>query len=125
MVRLRDPDRALLHARPRDRLVGDRTAGVGHFDGADWAEFPDDDHRDARAGHDLHAHADVHLVAAGDLDPDSDRVSRTDDRFDLSALRSFLRHPFLHRIRRRHADPMADFVLAVTDTRGPHLAALA
>ena len=92
MVRLREPDRAVLHARPRDRLVGGRSARIGHVDGAHRPELSHDDHRDARAGHDVHAHADVHLGDVGDVDPDSDRVSGAHDRSDLFALRSFLRH---------------------------------
>ena len=120
MVRLREPDRALLHARPRDRLVGGRPARVRHLDGAHRPELPDDDHRDARAGHDLHADADVHLVAAGDVDPHPDRISGAHHRADLSALRSFLRHSFLHRIRRRDADPVAASLLAVRPSRSVH-----
>src|SRR5208282_2270506 len=108
------------HARTRDRLVGDRAAGVRHFDGAHRPELPDHDHRDARAGHDVYAHADVHLVADGDLDPDSDRVSRAHDRTDLSALRSFLRHAFLRRIGGRYADSVAAPVLAVRSSRSVH-----
>ena len=117
MVRLREPDRAVLHARPRDRLVGDWAARIGHFDGAHGLEFPDDDYRDARAGHDVHAHADVHLVDAGDVDPDSDRVSGAHDRSDLSALRPFFRHALLHRIRGCDADSLAASVLAVRPSR--------
>ena len=120
MVRLREPDRALLHARPRDRLVGGRSARIRHFDRPHRPQLSDDDHHDARAGHDLHAHADVHVVDAGDVDPDSDRVSGAHDRADFSALRSFLRHAFLHRIGRRDADSMAASVLAVRPSRSVH-----
>src|SRR5580704_14443749 len=120
MVRLREPDRAIFHAGPRHRLVGDRAAGIGHVDRPHRPELPDDDHRDARAGHDLHAHADVHVVDAGDLDTDSDRVPGAHYWADLSAVRSFLRHALLRRIGRRHADPLATFVLAVRPPRSVH-----
>src|SRR5271154_3742212 len=84
------------------------------------AELPHDDRRDARAGHDVHAHADVHVVDVGDVDTDSDRVSGAHHRTDLSAVRSFFRHALLRRIRRRHADPLATFVLAVRPPRSVH-----
>src|SRR5271154_5791803 len=120
MVRLRESDRAVLYAGPRHRLVGDRAAGIGHVDGPHRPELPDDDHRDARAGYDLYAHADVHVVDVGDVDTDPDRVSGAHHRTNLSAVRSFFRHALLRRIRRRHADPLATFVLAVRPPRSVH-----
>ncbi len=76
MVRLRQPDRADVHAGPAHRFLGRRPDHLGRRDGDDRGQLPRDHRSHARARHDLHADAAVRMDDAGDGRPDPARVSR-------------------------------------------------
>ena len=61
----------------RRRLLSLGAPDIGYRNAADRHQLRDDDPQDARAGHELHAHADLLLDGARGEPPDRRRLSRS------------------------------------------------
>ncbi len=120
MVRLRESERALLFAGPQYRLLRHRTAHPRRLLGDERAQFLRHHHQYARARHDLHAHADVYLVAAGHRHPDPAGLPGADGGPDLSVRGPLFRRPFLPGDRGRDADAVAASVLDLRPSGSLH-----
>src|SRR6266851_5563916 len=118
MVRLCQSHRALLLTRAEYRLLRSRPARTRRIVGDECAEFLRDDREYARARHDVHADADVHLVVADHRHSHSARFSRVDGRPDLPLHGSLLRYALLPRDRRRNTDPVAASMLDLRSATG-------
>ena len=97
LVRLRQPDRALLFTRPQRRFLDAGAADLRRRQRAQRDQPAGHDHQYACARDDLHAPAAVRVVGDGDVRADPGGVSAADRGADLPGDGSVLRHPFLSR----------------------------
>ena len=96
LARLSAAARAAILARRRRRLLSLGAADLRHRHADDRNQFRHDDPEDARAGHELHAHAGVLLDRAGVEPADRRRLSDPDRDLRDAAARPLSRLPFLH-----------------------------
>ena len=97
LVRLREPHLAPVLAGRRHRFLAARSAGPGRVLGDRGRELHRDDPQHARARHDPHADAGLHLDDAGRPVPGPARLSARHRGPDLPDVRPLLRHPLLRR----------------------------
>ena len=104
----------------RGRLLAVGDPDQRHRLDADRHQFHRDHHQAARARHDVHAHAAVHLDRPVLQRPDDLRLSRPDRGVRDAGARPHARHALFHQRRRRQHDELPQPVLAVGSSGSLH-----